>query len=224
MAIEHEWEWEGEGELEWWRETGLLEPSFNPGGEWRGQWGWLGIVPVLSLLRGGTDREKLLGGTAVKLAALAATVWGARCTLVQEVEKANGVHERKVQAQRAGWRMPRCEAAAPRGRPPKDRGDLTEAYRRIKESAEHRALANEEPREGWELVHKAWLVERREEEARGRVRAAGRVVWAQTSIEGSLVRMTPCSGSQAPHGGAGREAEGQSGEVGATRGGRGGME
>ena len=112
-ALEHEWE--GEGELDWRRDPGPLEPSFNPGGEWRGQCGWLGIIPELMLLQGSASREKLLGGAAVKLAALAATVWNARCSLVQEVEKANGVHERKVQAQRAGWRMPRCEAVAPRG-------------------------------------------------------------------------------------------------------------
>ena len=106
-ALEHEWE--GEGELDWWRDTGLLEPSFNPGGEWRGQWGWLGlgIIPELMLLQGSASREKLLGGAAVKLAALAATVWNARCSLVQEVEKANGVHEQKVNVRGGACRAAR---------------------------------------------------------------------------------------------------------------------
>ena len=77
------------------------------------------------------------------------------------------------------------------GRPPKDRSDLTEAYRRVKESAEHRAQAKGEHGDGWVPVHRAWLAERRAREAKGRARAAGRVVWAQPSIEGSLVRMAP---------------------------------
>ena len=191
-AIEQDWG--TAGEAGWWRELRLLEPSFNPGGEWRGQWGWAGIVPAPTLLGAmgigplNETRRALLGRTAIRLAVLASGVWNARCKLVQEVEKGNGVHERKVRAQRSGWVMPRFGMAAPRGRPPKDRDDLSETYKRIKESAEHRAQAKAE-HEDWRHHHEEWLRARRQAEREARDRHEGRTVWRQGSILGSLVIM-----------------------------------
>ena len=147
----------------------------NPGGEWRGAWGWAGIVPAPTLLGAmgigplTETRGALLCRTAIRLAVLASGVWNARCKLVQEVEKGNGVHERKVRAQRPGWIMPRFGMAAPRGRPPKDRDDLSQTYRRIKESAEHRAQAKAE-HEDWRHHHEEWLRARMQAEREARDR------------------------------------------------------
>ena len=66
---------------------------------------------------------------------------------------------------------------------------MSETYRRIKESAEHRAQAKAEHGEDWRCHHQEWLGARRQAEREARDRREGRTVWRQGSILGSLVAM-----------------------------------
>ena len=170
-----------------WRDWGLLEGGCMQQEGWEQWWGWAGMVPMKMaemLDRGGVTTEvrgHLLGGTSALLTEYAKGRWEQRCTNVIEVENASGVGERKGQAGRAGWRLPRCEVRAQRGRPPKPVGELSQKYRDRKESKAHvvQAVLEMGKAEGMR-THRKWLQER------ARLRRGGACTKVQSSMQGYL--------------------------------------
>ena len=182
----------------WWLSGGEGTPQ-----GWEPWWGWVGVLPHSlheGLLVQGVslgDATALLANTARVLGCHAHDRWKQRNDMVQKAEELSGVAERKAEAGRARWSMPRCETGLRRGRPPKPVGELSAGYRCRKESKAHRDQVMLElgPEKGNER-HRAWLAERRANHSEADSR------WVQSSITAYTIPVARFSQGQGVEQGA----------------------